>query len=73
MLELDTGESVLAEDVTRITSVQTAQDQATAGDDAESDGDDSQSAAQDPKPEQTARPRSDGLFSWLSLDNVLRL
>jgi flagellar basal-body rod modification protein FlgD len=78
VLELDTGQSVLASDVTRITSVQTAEQPATgaqssASGQAGTGQQAASSAASADKSSQQAKERSGGLLPWLSLDASIHL
>ena len=65
VLELDTGQTVLASDVTRITATDAAGTQAAATTTSQ--------ATQNAKSAQTAKQQTGGLFPWLSLDGAFHL
>ncbi len=68
VLELDTGQTVLASDVTRITSAETADAQSKqAGTTTTTQ------TTQDAKTAQTAKQQTGGLLPWLSLDSAIHL
>ena len=65
VLELDTGQTVLASDVTRITAADAAGTQAGATTATQT--------TQDAKTAQTAKQQTGGLLPWLSLDSAIHL